>query len=180
MQYYVLSQDGQKYGPGDVVTLQLWVNENRVLPDTLLEETGSGMKIAASSLPGLQFGFHGATPISTLPSNQQSHPAPLYGPGSLPQSSCQQRPSMYQPYQSEMNNTGYIVGAIICAVLSLGFFPVIFGPAAIFLSYKVKTRGDVITGSILMAVSAVTMVLGVVIGAVIGFEAATSYMNSTR
>ena len=161
MQYYVLSQDGQKYGPGDVVTLQLWVNENRVLPDTLLEETGSGMKIAASSLPGLQFGFHGATPISTLPSNQQSHPAPLYGPGSLPQSSFPQRPMIYNTNE---NTGGYMVGAIICAALALFFLPIILGPIAIFLSYKVKAGGDIKTGKILMAVSAVTMVTGMAIG----------------
>ena len=100
MQYYVLSHDGQKYGPSDLETLQQWVNENRILPDTQLEESDTGNKIAASSISELKFSAPGARPISSVYSTQQtqpmaavgqadpanpSNPVPLYGPGSMPQ-----------------------------------------------------------------------------------------------
>ena len=55
MGYYVLGDQGQKYGPADVATLNMWVGEGRVVPHTMLEDEVSGGQIAAASVPGLQF-----------------------------------------------------------------------------------------------------------------------------
>ena len=55
MRYYVLSDDGQKYGPADVPTLNQWIAENRLLPTQMLEEEGSGARLAARAVPGLNF-----------------------------------------------------------------------------------------------------------------------------
>lgn len=55
MRWYVIGRDGQKYGPADLPTLQAWANENRVRPDTLLEEEGTGAQVLAQSVAGLTF-----------------------------------------------------------------------------------------------------------------------------
>lgn len=55
MRYYVLSDDGQKYGPADVATLNGWIAENRLLPHQMLEEEASGARFAARAVPGLNF-----------------------------------------------------------------------------------------------------------------------------
>lgn len=55
MRYYVIAPDGQRYGPADVETLNAWITEGRVTPNQLLEEEGSGTRVAASAVPGLVF-----------------------------------------------------------------------------------------------------------------------------
>jgi hypothetical protein len=55
MRYYVLDANGNRYGPADVPTLNAWVQEGRVSSAMLLEEEGSGIKVQASSVPGLVF-----------------------------------------------------------------------------------------------------------------------------
>jgi hypothetical protein len=54
MQYYVIAPDGTtKYGPADVETLKGWVAENRLGPDTMLEDFQSGMRLPASQVRDL-------------------------------------------------------------------------------------------------------------------------------
>jgi hypothetical protein len=77
MQYYVLSNDGQKYGPADVVTLSSWIGQNRLNPSSRLEEVGTGRILSASEIPGL-FGAAAATPNYSLPPTAQ---AGNYNPG---------------------------------------------------------------------------------------------------
>jgi hypothetical protein len=55
VRYFVLADDGQKYGPADVSTLNSWISDNRLLPHQMLEEEASGARIAASAVPGLNF-----------------------------------------------------------------------------------------------------------------------------
>lgn len=55
MRYYVLSDDGQKYGPADVATLNGWIAENRLMPHQMLEEEASGARFAARAVTGLNF-----------------------------------------------------------------------------------------------------------------------------
>lgn len=73
MGYFVIGEDGQKYGPADVPTLQGWVDEGRVLPNQQVEEEGSGIRMAASAISGLNFASQ-ARPAAPQP------PAPTYQP----------------------------------------------------------------------------------------------------
>lgn len=53
MQYYVIGPDGNKYGPADVATLKSWITENRLTPQSMLEDFNTGQRLPASSVPGL-------------------------------------------------------------------------------------------------------------------------------
>lgn len=56
--YYVEAGNGQSFGPADFATLQQWVREGRVGPQTILRDM-QGQKMMASTLPGL---FGGSVP----------------------------------------------------------------------------------------------------------------------
>lgn len=55
MRYFVIGDAGQKYGPSDIAGLNQWITEGRLLPTTMLEDEASGMRSAASAVPGLRF-----------------------------------------------------------------------------------------------------------------------------
>jgi len=55
MGYYVLGDQGQKYGPADVQTLNQWISEGRLLAHSQLEDEESGARMAASVVSGLSF-----------------------------------------------------------------------------------------------------------------------------
>lgn len=53
MQYYVIGPDGNRYGPGDIQMLRQWAAENRVTPETMLEDFSTGQRYPAAAVPGL-------------------------------------------------------------------------------------------------------------------------------
>ena len=55
MNYFVIANDGQKFGPADLATLNIWAQEGRVLTTTMLEDASTGQQVMASQLPGLSF-----------------------------------------------------------------------------------------------------------------------------
>lgn len=55
MQYYVISGDGQRYGPADIATLNQWITEGRLLPHQMIEDAATGVRMVATSVPGLVF-----------------------------------------------------------------------------------------------------------------------------
>jgi len=55
VRYFVIGEDGQKYGPADVATLNGWIAEQRLTPTQQLEEEASGVRMAASAVQGLNF-----------------------------------------------------------------------------------------------------------------------------
>ena len=55
MQYFVISATGQKFGPADIHILTTWVTEGRILPNTLLEDSGTGQQMMANQVTGLGF-----------------------------------------------------------------------------------------------------------------------------
>jgi len=71
MRYFVIADDGAKYGPADIQTLNEWIRDGRILPSTLIEEEGSGARLAASSVAGLTFEERSAT----APSQEYASPA---------------------------------------------------------------------------------------------------------
>lgn len=65
MRYYVLADDGNRYGPADLATLNQWIVDHRLLPHQMLEEEASGARIAAQAVPGLNFPVAASAPGST-------------------------------------------------------------------------------------------------------------------
>lgn len=86
MRWYVIGGDGQKYGPADLPTLQMWASENRVRPDTLLEEEGTGKQVLAQSVAGLTF-LPGSPRSSVTPSPSPASPRPQAMGGASPTTS---------------------------------------------------------------------------------------------
>lgn len=86
MAYYVLGSGGAKYGPVDVTVLNGWIAANRVGPETLVEDTGSGVKLPARAVPGVIFsGPHpspnqpvGANSALNQPQPQSTTPRSTY------------------------------------------------------------------------------------------------------
>ncbi|MBL8048362.1 MAG: hypothetical protein JNJ45_06735 [Chthonomonas sp.] len=73
--YFVVHPSGEKFGPADEATLQQWIQEGRLTPTTVLEDSATRMQFPASSLPGLQFNSAAAPPQSP-PSYGQPGPGP--------------------------------------------------------------------------------------------------------
>lgn len=63
MGYYVIANDGNRYGPADIETLRQWVREGRVAPNTTLEDEFTGTQIRASLLPELKDLFPSIPPL---------------------------------------------------------------------------------------------------------------------
>lgn len=55
MPYYVVGLDEERFGPADVLTLNHWVQEGRIAPETMLEDVSTGQQVLASSIPELTF-----------------------------------------------------------------------------------------------------------------------------
>ena len=55
MRYFVLGSDGQRFGPADIDSLNMWIAEGRLAPNSRLVEETSGAEVAASSVAGLMF-----------------------------------------------------------------------------------------------------------------------------
>src|SRR5256885_2081887 len=81
MQYMVRGADGNEYGPVDGDGLRVWVQENRIRPDSQLRDTATGQTMTASTIPGL---FHAAAPTAPPP-NWSQPPSPATYPRQQPQ-----------------------------------------------------------------------------------------------
>jgi hypothetical protein len=77
MRYFVLGEQGQKYGPADLDTLNSWIAEGRLLPTTMLEDEASGVRSAASAVSGLRFPV--VPPPAAVPSGPVYNPAATGG-----------------------------------------------------------------------------------------------------
>jgi len=60
--------------------------------------------------------------------------------------------------------------AIICATVSLLFFPIIFGPTGIFLGVIAEKKGEKTLGLVAIILSAIFMVIGFILGAYVGLK----------
>lgn len=129
--YFVVAQDGQKYGPADIAALNQWIAEGRILPTTMLEDSVSGARIVARALNGLIFPQDPSAPTAFRPT-----PAP---PGANPYST----PSISQQYQMQQSyprqqpwnqpapvNQGEIVAGWVCTCLTPLIFCLCFVPFA--------------------------------------------------
>jgi TM2 domain-containing membrane protein YozV len=51
--YYVIGSDGQRYGPADVDSLVQWAREGRLIPETILVESGTEAQRRADTIVAL-------------------------------------------------------------------------------------------------------------------------------
>ncbi len=81
MRYFVIGDDGQKYGPADVATLNGWIAEGRLLPTQQVEDEASGARMAASSVSGLVFPVQNTQQFAPGQPYQQHYMRPdaMYG-----------------------------------------------------------------------------------------------------
>lgn len=114
MGYYVLGDQGQKYGPADIDTLNAWIAEGRIVSTSMLEDAASGMQLAASSVQGLRF-----APTAPPPAAPQG--GPTQNPYQQPpyQQSPYQQPQQPNYYtQTQSQDNGPIILAFALAVIS--------------------------------------------------------------
>ena len=129
MRYFVIGDDGQKYGPADVPTLQSWIGEGRLLPTQQVEEDPSGIRSAARMVPGLVF------PIENLPPTSAPQNSPYANPGPMNQGYT--RPMQAQPAGDDGQQDvtlAYVFGV-------LGLFCCFLEPLALFFAYRAVKKG---------------------------------------
>jgi hypothetical protein len=114
MQYYVIGPDGNKYGPADVPTLKQWVAENRLSPDSMLEDFGTGQRVTAGSVPDL----FGDPQIAAAPTAQAgpTMSAPVTG------TVYQQAPSGARPQGAADDGKIFVILGWVAAGCGLALF----------------------------------------------------------
>jgi hypothetical protein len=158
MQYFVVGLDGEKFGPADVLTLNIWVQEGRIAPETMLEGASTGQKVSASSIPEIV--FPGVPPFSQ--GSQQSNYPRGHVVGS-PDSGAKDLETAW--LFATTGVVGSIVFLFFCPLFSIVNVLSIFG---IVYSLKALRNGSPNTRGAMIC-SIVGLVLGIVI--VIGFFA---------
>jgi hypothetical protein len=103
MGYFVIADDGNKYGPADLATLNAWIAEGRLQPNTILEEAQTMERRPASAVLGLNvLGAPGPQSAQTYANPTQGQPGPTMG-----------QPGAYGGYQQGYGMSG--VGSGISA-----------------------------------------------------------------
>jgi hypothetical protein len=160
MHYFVIGPDGSKYGPADLSLINTWIAEGRISPLTILE-TDSGMRLAASTVQGLNF------PVPATPPQSFTDPQSRY------QSYDGSQSFYYRPgYQHNLfGSSGLeITLSWICAGLSVfsvcacGLFTIILSLAGLVLGILAKRKNQdyalaaIIVNSVL---SVIWIILGI-------------------
>jgi hypothetical protein len=55
MRYYVVGEDGNRYGPADEALLEAWAREGRITPHSYLDPENGAPRVLASTMANLQF-----------------------------------------------------------------------------------------------------------------------------
>jgi len=143
VQYFVIGDDGQKYGPADLATLNAWIAEGRLLANTILEDSRSGARTPASAVPGLQF----APPAGGGYQAPGGGYRPPQGGYQAPQGGYQapggpQFGTNYPRQQMGDNGSGDITQAWVFAVLSLFCCGLIFGILGLNAAKRAEQKGN--------------------------------------
>lgn len=178
MNYFVVDPTGQKYGPASVDVLNGWIQEDRLAPNSLLEDAATGQRMPASQVPGLQFpnAAPQTPPMGQMPSNPpgpvgapQQFPGPGQGPGA-PQGQFSAPPGFQgSPYQRPdfgMNSAQAqkkVTTAWIMGSLGLICCPLIFSVVGIVVASQAEQMGHPQAKNAKIFCF-VTLVLGLAIG----------------
>lgn len=91
--YFVIGSDGNRYGPVPIATLEEWVDQNRIIPQTMLIDATTGISVSAQSIPSLNARF--------VPQTGYAQNQPHGGPGQSAHTGGYQQPN--QSYGSSYN-----------------------------------------------------------------------------
>ena len=144
MNYYVVGPDGQKYGPGDVVVLNQWAQQGRVTPTTVLEDSATGARFAASQVPGMTFAPAQSNDFNQPPNYQQY---PRQGYGILD------------------NGDGDYQKALIFGIIGFLCCPIFISPIGIYYASLAQRKGHP-RGQSIMIFCIASLVIGMVLGVV--------------
>ena len=149
----MIGQDGQRYGPVDLTTLNNWVTEQRVTDRTWLEEAETGRRLLSTEVPGLVL--------------VQSAPEPPSAPFQSPYGEPQQGspyPRGY-PYGQD-NGQGDLTKSFVFSALGFLCCPVVFSVLGIIFANKAKEKGHP-QSQTAFVLAIVSLVVGALVG--VGF-----------
>lgn len=144
MEYYVIADDGNRYGPADLPTLNSWIQQGRLLPQTTLENAATGVQSKANMTAGLVF----AAVPPTFSAAPPARSATMYS------AAPPQRVSDGKDYKQALGSIGLGILAIVC-VFTIGIGGLIFGVPAIRVGYSAVSNDENYVG-----------VVGIVLGIV--------------
>lgn len=84
MEFFIIGENGEKFGPADLATLNQWIGDGRVLPTTTVERSSDGVRGLASQVPGLNFGPPSSAVMDVPPAGYGAAPS-----GSIPTAGMQ-------------------------------------------------------------------------------------------
>ena len=190
--YYVLGDGGTRYGPADLATLKAWVQEGRVLPQTMLEQVVDGQVIPAAQVPDLfngptpQTAYHAPTvnqPAQHAPYQQpgpyQSHPGPHGAPTNPPANNYQNAnyPRPGSSGTSSQMTAGWVcfgIACLLCFIPCCNLASIVLHIIAITIGVKEKNQGNP-QGSTLATVAGI--LLGLDIAAILFFIIMSAMSN---
>ena len=137
MQFYVIGPDGAKYGPGDVPTLRAWAADNRLGPQTILEDVSTGQRVTANQVQGIfdvQTATAGAQPGTMGPvMNPEQH---IY------QNPPNMAPGYYPRQQVGDGGKTLITISWICSAVGLLCCPIVLCLAGIICAIVAASQGS--------------------------------------
>lgn len=150
MRYFVLANDGNKYGPADVATLNGWIAEGRLVATQMLEDETTGARLPAGTVPGLMFAAPGmGAPGMGAPGMGAPGAGPADNPFATPS-----RPENFPPGPTNANyypRTGGFVGddgsgdltqAFVFGALGLACCPFIFSFLGLAAANRAEMKGN--------------------------------------
>ncbi|MBL8059680.1 MAG: hypothetical protein JNK63_03065 [Chthonomonas sp.] len=156
MSYFVIDPtSGQKYGPADTDTLNVWIREGRVTPETQLEDAISGSTIGARAVAGLTFD----SVVAESPSHPQFKEPPK------PSRPSEIRTPTQVPGQQDATNAWiyFALGFAVCSVIFLPMSIIAANKAAMVgnnTAYWAKVLSVVLIVLNVLALVVLVMILG--------------------
>lgn len=152
MRFSVVAEDGNRDGPVDGATLQEWIADRRVTPETVLEREGDGAKGPARMVPGLTFP---TAPVSPTPT--AAPVAPVASVGAYPYARPVDVPT------SGTSSDGWWglaagIGGVICAFF-FGIGGIILGGTAIRKGWEAKDDPSPALGWIAIILGALAIMI---------------------
>jgi hypothetical protein len=177
MEYFVIGQDGQQYGPANLQTLEGWAAENRLSPTTILKDAANGQTLPASSV----LKAFGAPPVGAPPVNPMPPQNPMAGaPGaqspylrpSGPNPNWSAPPGNYQQASNDAADRALLTGVLLRCGLALilafvlraaGLITAVY---ALIYAIQAKSR-DHKHGTLLIVIAVITLAI---VGALFAYK----------
>ena len=154
MEYFVIAPNGQRFGPATVPTLNQWIQEGRIAPQTLLQDSATGAQIVARALPALN--FEPQPPTAPPGANPYTMPSPAQHSMFY----AQNQPWNQPPGVSEGQVIGAWIGTVIAPVIMpfcyIGLAGALFG---CITGGQLAKQGNRAAGGVMIAVNVLWIIL---------------------